>query len=76
MPARRRVHAVFVLDDAGRSSGVASDFDLLAWVDGRGSLRAMQEMTAGELMTSPVETIGADADPPLRRGSQRAGAFA
>ena len=60
--AQRRVHAVFVLDDGGRPVGVLSDFDLLAgeWLGGDAEgLRAMQGVTAGELMSSPVETIGA-----------------
>lgn len=62
--ARHRVHAVFVLDDAGRPAGVVTDFDLLAgeWLgDDAEGLRTMQAITAGELMTSPVETIGAEA---------------
>lgn len=59
-----RVHAVFVLDEAGRPEGVVSDFDMLAgeWlgVDEEG-LSTMKSITAGELMTTPVETVGADA---------------
>jgi CBS domain-containing protein len=59
--ARRRVHAVFVVDDAGQATGVVSDFDLLAgeWMAGDAEgLSTMKSMTAGELQTSPVETIG------------------
>jgi CBS domain-containing protein len=59
--AERRIHAVFVLDDTGKPSGVLSDFDLLAgeWMaDDAESLRTMKAMTAGELETSPVEAIG------------------
>jgi CBS domain-containing protein len=62
--AHRHVHAVFVLDDARRPSGVVSDFDLLAgeWMARDAErLRAMQAMTAAQLMSSPVETISADA---------------
>jgi CBS domain-containing protein len=58
--SRRRAHALFVLDDSGRPSGVVSDFDLLAgeWLGtDADSLRAMREVTAAELMTAPVETI-------------------
>ncbi|HEY3947341.1 MAG TPA: CBS domain-containing protein [Solirubrobacteraceae bacterium] len=61
---RRNVHAVFVLDDAGQPSGVVTDFDLLAgeWMGtDTESLQSMQNMTARELATSPVETINADA---------------
>jgi len=59
--ARREVHAVFVLDDFGRPSGIISDFDLLAgeWLaDEAEGLDTMQSVTAGQLMTVPVETIG------------------
>ena len=61
---RRKVHAVFVLDDAGRPAGVVSDFDLLAgeWLGTDAeSLETMQRITAAELMTAPVETISATA---------------
>jgi CBS domain-containing protein len=60
----RRVHAVFVLDGAGRPAGVLSDFDLLAgeWLGGEpDGLDAMRRVTAGELMSTPVQTIEADA---------------
>ena len=60
--AQRRVHAVFVLDDAGQPVGVISDFDLLAgeWLGTDAeNLQTMQRMTAAELMTAPVETISA-----------------
>jgi len=58
--AHRKVHAVFVLDQEGRPTGVVSDFDLLAgeWLGtDPESLRAMQQVTAAELMTAPVEAI-------------------
>lgn len=61
--ARHGVHAVFVTDAAGRPAGVLSDFDLLTgeWLgsDSQG-LRTMQTVTAGELMSSPVQTIGVE----------------
>jgi CBS domain-containing protein len=62
--SERKVHAVFVLDDAGRPAGVVSDFDLLAgeWLGTDAeSLKTMQSITAAELMTAPVETIPAAA---------------
>lgn len=62
--ARLHVHAVFVLDEAGRPEGVVSDFDMLAgeWLgDDSEGLRTMKSVTAGELMTSPIKTIDADA---------------
>jgi CBS domain-containing protein len=70
--ARRHLHAVFVLDDAGHPCGVVSDFDLLAgeWMArDADSLRTMQAMTAGELMTSPIETIETDA--PVAEAAKR-----
>jgi CBS domain-containing protein len=62
--ARRHVHAVFVLGEAGRPEGVLSDFDMLAgeWLgDDKAGLSTMKSVTAGELMTSPIETIDAGA---------------
>jgi CBS-domain-containing membrane protein len=62
--AQRRVHAVFVLSEARRPEGVVSDFDMLAgeWLgDDKEGLSTMKSMTAGDLMTSPIETIAADA---------------
>ena len=62
--AQRRVHAVFVLGDEGRPEGVVSDFDMLAgeWLgDDKEGLSTMKSVTAGELMSSPIETIDADA---------------
>jgi CBS domain-containing protein len=61
--ARTRVHAVFVIDRLGTPLGVLTDFDLLAgeWLaDDREGLQTMREITAGELMTSPIESIGAE----------------
>ena len=62
--ARRDVYAVFVMSDTGAPAGVVSDFDLLAgeWLsDDAPSFETMQTLTAGEMMTSPVETIGEGA---------------
>ena len=62
--AQRQVHAVFVLGEAKRPEGVVSDFDMLAgeWLgDDKEGLSTMKSITAGELMSSPIETIDADA---------------
>ncbi|MHB1833915.1 MAG: CBS domain-containing protein [Solirubrobacteraceae bacterium] len=62
--ARGRVHAVVVVDERGRPTGIVSDFDLLAgpWLaDDAQSIELMRKMTAAELMTSPLETISATA---------------
>jgi CBS domain-containing protein len=58
------VHAVIVTDASGEPAGVVSDTDLLAgeWLGtDEVSLSTMQEITAGELMTSPPQTVDADA---------------
>jgi CBS domain-containing protein len=69
---RHRVHALIVVDDAGQPAGLLSDFDLLAgeWLsaDAEG-LAAMRRMTAGELMSTPLNTI--EADQPLRAAADR-----
>jgi CBS domain-containing protein len=69
---QQHIHALIVVDRDGRPLGVISDFDLLAaeWlsVDPE-SLAAMREMTAGELMTSPVSSI--EADQPAQQAAQR-----
>ncbi len=60
----REVHSLFVVDRKGKPIGVITDFDLLAgeWLSGDPeSLRVMRGMTAGELMSAPVETIDADS---------------
>jgi CBS domain-containing protein len=59
------VHALFVADRDGRPLGVISDFDLLAaeWLStDRESLEAMKKMTAGELMTHPIDSIEGDVE--------------
>jgi CBS domain-containing protein len=62
-----RVHSLVVVDDAGAPAGLLSDFDLLAgeWLSADAeSLEAMRRMTAGELMSSPVNMI--DAGEPIQ----------
>jgi predicted transcriptional regulator len=59
-----RIHAIAVADAAGRILGIVSDFDLLAceWLSTDENRRnAMRAMTARDLMTSPVDTVRADA---------------
>jgi len=61
---RGNVHAVFVLDESGRPAGIVSDFDLLAgeWLGSDPEdFATMREITAAELMTSPLETIPAES---------------
>jgi CBS-domain-containing membrane protein len=57
------VHALVVCDRDQRPLGIISDFDLLAgeWLSADPeSLKAMQELTAAELMSTPIDTIDAD----------------
>ncbi len=59
---QHHIHALFVADRDGRPVGVISDFDLLAgeWLSTDAeSLNTMRKMTAGELMTSPIDTVEA-----------------
>jgi CBS domain-containing protein len=60
--ARHHIHALVVADRDGRVLGVITDFDLLAgeWLSGNAQgLEAMRAMTAGELMTTPADSIEA-----------------
>ncbi len=67
-----RVHALFVLGADNTIRGIITDFDLLAgeWLSGdKESLAAMRRMTAGDLMSSPVKSIEAEA--PANEAAQR-----
>jgi CBS domain-containing protein len=70
--ARHHIHALVVTDRDARVLGVITDFDLLAgeWLSGDPkSLETMRAMTAGELMTAPVDTI--EAEQPARNAAER-----
>lgn len=63
MLIQHHVHALLVADRDGRPIGVISDYDLLAgeWLSGDPeSLEVMRSMTAGELMSTPVDMVEAD----------------
>ncbi|HET7012125.1 MAG TPA: CBS domain-containing protein [Anaerolineales bacterium] len=69
---QHRVHALVVTEADGRAVGLISDFDLLAgeWLStDRESLETMRRMTAGELMSVPLNTI--DAGSPASEAAQR-----
>lgn len=69
---KNRVHALVVVDEAGKPAGLLSDFDLLAgeWLSGDAeSLATMRRMTAGELMSAGLNTI--DAGQPIRAAADR-----
>jgi CBS domain-containing protein len=57
------VHGLLVADGGGRPVGILTDFDLLAgeWLSSNSEgLAAMRKMTAGELMTTPLNKVKAD----------------
>jgi len=57
------VHALVVVDHENPPQGIISDYDLLAgeWLSAEPQgLATMRKLTAGELMSSPIEIIEAD----------------
>jgi CBS domain-containing protein len=59
---QNHVHALIVADRDKRPIGIISDYDLLAgeWLSADSqSLATMRNLTAGELMSSPIDTIEA-----------------
>jgi CBS domain-containing protein len=59
---RHHVHALIVADRDGRPVGIISDYDLLAgeWLSADSqSLATMRNLTAGDLMSSPIDTVEA-----------------
>jgi len=69
---QHHIHALIVINGDNRPIGIVSDFDLLAaeWlsIDAE-SLDVMRKMTAGELMTTPVNTI--EAEEPAIQAAER-----
>jgi CBS domain-containing protein len=62
MLSQNHVHALMVADRDGRPLGIISDYDLLAgeWLSADSqSLETMRNLTAGDLMSSPIDTIEA-----------------
>jgi CBS domain-containing protein len=60
---QHHVHALIVTDRDGRPIGIISDYDLLAgeWLsEDSQSLSTMRNITAGELMSAPIDTIEAN----------------
>ena len=61
------VHGLIVVDNENHPQGIISDYDLLAgeWLSEEPQgLATMRHLTAGELMSSPIETV--DADIPIK----------
>jgi CBS domain-containing protein len=72
MLAERHVHALFVSDRRGKPIGIITDFDLLAgeWLSAdEESLQAMRSLTAGDLMSSPIQTV--EASEPAVQAARR-----
>ena len=62
--SQHHVHGLIVADRDNRPLGVITDFDLMAgeWLSRDSqSLDVMRKMTAGELMSTPIDTIDIDA---------------
>lgn len=67
---QNHVHALVVVDGDNHPLGIISDYDLLAgeWLSADAeSLAAMRNLTAGELMSSPIDTV--EADLPLEKAA-------
>jgi CBS domain-containing protein len=61
------VHALIVVDHENHPQGIISDYDLLAgeWLSEEPQgLATMRHLTAGDLMSSPIETV--EADTPIK----------
>jgi CBS domain-containing protein len=61
---RHHIHALIVADPDNHPVGIISDYDLLAgeWLSADSeSLAAMRKLTAGELMSSPIDTVEASS---------------
>jgi len=68
---RHHVHALVVIGQDNLPAGIISDSDLLAgeWLsEDSQSLAAMRKLTAGELMSSPIDTI--EGSQPLRMAAE------
>ncbi len=66
------VHALLVVDGNKRPLGIISDYDLLAgeWLSAdQQALATMRQLTAGELMSSPIESV--EADVPLKTAAHK-----
>jgi CBS domain-containing protein len=69
---QHQIHALVVTSHDGVPLGIITDFDLLAaeWLSvDEESLNTMRNMTAGDLMTSPIETV--DIDTPVQEAASR-----
>jgi CBS domain-containing protein len=71
MLSEYHVHALVVVDQNEHALGIISDYDLLAgeWLatDAQ-DLKTMRKLTAGELMSSPIQSV--EADVPIKVAAQ------
>ena len=68
---QNHVHALIVVNDDHEPLGIISDYDLLAgeWLSGDPQgLATMRTLTAGDLMSSPIDTV--EADLPLKTAAE------
>ena len=68
---QHHVHALIVVGEDKKPLGIISDYDLLAgeWLSGDDQgLETMRKLTAGELMSTPINTV--EADMPLKRAAE------
>lgn len=60
---QNHIHALVVVDLQNHPQGIISDYDLLAgeWLaTDKQDLKTMRKLTAGELMSTPIESVEAD----------------
>ncbi len=60
---QNHIHALVVVDQQGHPQGIISDYDLLAgeWLAAdTHDLKTMRKLTAGELMSTPIESVEAE----------------
>jgi CBS domain-containing protein len=70
--AQYHIHALIVEDENGRATGIITDYDLLAgeWLSADPeSLEVMRSLTAGDLMSTPIDSI--DIDAPAKEAADR-----
>lgn len=68
---QHHIHALIVVDRDGRHLGVITDFDLMAgeWLSADPeSLKVMRSLTAGDLMSTPIDTI--DLNEPVQEAAR------
>jgi len=68
---QHHVHALVIVDHEQNPLGIISDYDLLAgeWLSGDSqSLMTIRKLTAGDLMSSPIDSV--EADVPVKSAAE------